>query len=370
MAIGVGIIGASPERGWAIDAHLPALAADPRFQVMAVSTTRMESARKTAELFDVPHAFASAQELAEHPDVDLVSVCVKVPDHKEAVTEVLRAGKHIYCEWPLATSATDAAEMADLAAGQGVQHLIGLQGRSHPTIRHVQSLVAEGYVGEVLSAALVGITWMGGPLVEPFATYGIDIANGMNVMTVPGGHSLDAACFCAGGEPIELSAQVATCNPRRQVEDSDEILDATAPDRIQMHALLDNGAALSVHLQGGIPGRPLFRLQIFGREGRLELRNRMHIQRGHPEILGARGDGEPTPISVPPGSIPELADFADTDVLGVARMYDTFARALDAGTVVSPGFDTAARRHRILDAMLESARAGQRVTISDGSASE
>src|SRR6266571_5373514 len=69
--IRVGIVGASPQ-SWATAAHLPALAHLDELTVTAVATTRQDSARAAAGTFGIPHAFASAEELASHPEVDLV----------------------------------------------------------------------------------------------------------------------------------------------------------------------------------------------------------------------------------------------------------------------------------------------------------
>jgi predicted dehydrogenase len=54
----IGVIGATPARGWGTAAHLPALQALEEFEVTAVSTTRLSTARATAEVFGIPLAFA------------------------------------------------------------------------------------------------------------------------------------------------------------------------------------------------------------------------------------------------------------------------------------------------------------------------
>src|SRR5258708_38903226 len=77
--IRVGIIGASTRNGWARDAHIPALSALPEFEITAVSTSRQETADETAKYFGIPHAFADPCKMVQHPDVDLVSICVRVP---------------------------------------------------------------------------------------------------------------------------------------------------------------------------------------------------------------------------------------------------------------------------------------------------
>src|SRR5205814_7128886 len=92
--IRVGVIGANPERGWAAQAHIPALKslADD-FEITALSTSRRESADAAGELFGVPAAFDNHHELVNSPAVDVVAVTVKVPYHLELAIAALDAGK-------------------------------------------------------------------------------------------------------------------------------------------------------------------------------------------------------------------------------------------------------------------------------------
>ena len=89
-----------------------------------------------------------------HPDIDVVSVAVKVPFHHQLTMAALNAGKHVYTEWPLGATLAEATEMADTAKAKGVQTMVGLQARCSPFILRIKELVAEGYVGEVISCSL------------------------------------------------------------------------------------------------------------------------------------------------------------------------------------------------------------------------
>ena len=117
--IRVGIIGANPNRGFASIAHIPALKTLRDFEITAVCTTRQDSADAAARHFGVPLAFSDAEKLAQHPDVDLVTVSVKVPDHYLPVMAAIEAGKHVYCEWPLGRNTDEAVRMLDAAKRQG-----------------------------------------------------------------------------------------------------------------------------------------------------------------------------------------------------------------------------------------------------------
>src|SRR2546428_5716138 len=159
--LGVGIIGVSPVRGWAATAHIPALRALPNFEIRAISAHSAEAARAAGEAFGVNAVFSDHEQLVTHPDIDVVAVTVKVPHHRELVSAALAAGKAVYCEWPLGRDLDDARTIAALAAEQGVRTVVGLQARQAPAIEFVQQLLRDGYFGEVLSTASVGLSVLG-----------------------------------------------------------------------------------------------------------------------------------------------------------------------------------------------------------------
>src|SRR5438105_9877258 len=207
--IRVGIIGANPDRGWASQAHIPALKSlSDDFEITALSTTRRESAEAAGKLFGVRLAFDNHHDLVNSAAVDVVAVTVKVPYHRELATAALEAGKAAYCEWPLGNGLNEAETLAELAKKQGVLAVAGLQARSAPAVAYVRDLVEQGYVGEVLSTTLVGSGMGWGPTVEPFNAYLNDEKNGATMLSIAVGHTADALCHCLG-EVRELSATMA-----------------------------------------------------------------------------------------------------------------------------------------------------------------
>src|SRR5438128_7413975 len=188
--LGVGIVGVSPVRGWATTAHIPALRALPNYEIRALSAHNAESARAAGEVFGVDAVFSDHEQLVTRPDIDVVAVTVKVPHHRQLVCAALAAGKAVYCEWPLGRDLDDARAMAALAAGQGVRTAVGLQARQAPAIEFVRELLRDGYVGEVLSTTMVGLSVPGGVVARPNA-YMLDQASGASLLTIAAGHSLD-----------------------------------------------------------------------------------------------------------------------------------------------------------------------------------
>jgi predicted dehydrogenase len=117
--------------------------------------------RPQRSITGVPLAFSDAEKLAQHPNVDLVTVSVKVPDHYLPV--MAAAGKHVFCEWPLGRDTDEATRMLAAAERKGIQHAVGLQGQMSPAINYTKDLIADGYGGRVLSATMIGCARTGEP---------------------------------------------------------------------------------------------------------------------------------------------------------------------------------------------------------------
>src|SRR5947209_2980382 len=269
--IRVGIIGANPDRGWAAQAHIPALKSlSDDFEITALSTSRRQSADAAGKLFGVPLAFDNHQELVNSPAVDVVAVTVKVPYHLELATAALGAGKALYCEWPLGKGLKEAETLAALAKKQGVLAVAGLQARSAPSVAYVRSLIEQGYVGEVLSTTLIGSGMGWGPTVEPFNAYLNDKKNGATMLSIALGHTADALCYCLG-EARELSATMTVRRKTFTIAETGESKPMTADDQVAVSGLLEGGAAFSIHYRGGVSRGTNLPWEINGSEGDLQL---------------------------------------------------------------------------------------------------
>jgi predicted dehydrogenase len=269
--IGVGIVGASPlSPGWAVAAHLPALKALPECDLLAVSTSRRDSADAAARAFGISATFDNHHELLMHPGVDLVVVAVKVPIHHQIVATALEAGKMVFCEWPLGKDLAEAADLAQLAATCQLRTAIGLQARFAPAIRHARYLIADGYVGEVFATTLVGsgIGW--GPTTDRSHVYMYDKTNGATTLGVPVFHALDALTFMLG-DLVTVEARLAVRQQEVRVVDEGSNIKATAPDRIAITGGLRSGAVASIFYRGGVSRGDNLRWEINGSEGDLVL---------------------------------------------------------------------------------------------------
>lgn len=346
--IGVGIIGVHPDRGWASTAHVPALRDLEQFRLSAVSHTRMEIAKASAEKFGFDHAVSSTKELVNHPEVDLVVVTVRVPEHLGLVTAALEAGKSVFSEWPLGMNLRDAETMNALALEKGVSAMVGLQTRANPTIRHMRRLVSQGYVGEVLSATVIGsgITW--GEEIEEAFRYTLDPSQGASMLHVPFAHTIDALIFALGEDFQTVSGTLVSRRPTIRMTESQEVVPFEVADQIAFTGKLANGALITSHFRGGLSRATNFHLEINGSKGDLLLTSPVgYVGLGGFRLMGAQ-DGE-TLHSL---SVPD--DFgADENVLtgNVKKLYELFASDITSGTRQSPTFGDAVKLHRLIHAV-------------------
>ena len=363
-AIRVGMVGVTPSRGFSSIAHMPALQALPDFEVVAVCTTRQETAEAAAKHYGVPLAFADPVQLAQHPDVDLVTVCVKVPDHFTPVMAAIDAGKHVYSEWPLGRNTEEARQMHDAAQLKGVRHAVGLQGRVSPSINYVRDLIVDGYVGKPLSATLfVNAAGWGATLDR---AYQADFANGANLMTITGGHNLDALCYCLG-EFRELSAFAVSQRDKIPLEGTGELITKDVPDQLVVSGIVGDGVVVSAQVRGGMTRGHEFLCEIHGSEGDLALAatTRASTQRQELTVRGACGTAKDLvdlPVPAKYRWVPEGTPHGSP--YNVAQLYAKLGEAIRKGTPMHPGFDAAVVRHQMLDMIVQAARTGQKQSVA------
>jgi len=361
--MGVGIVGVSPVRGWAATAHIPALRALPDYEIRALSTHDPESAHAAGELFKVRVVFSDHRQLVTQPDIDIVAITVKVPHHRELVSAALDAGKAVYCEWPLGRDLDDARAMATLAAAHGAPTVVGLQARQAPAIQFVVELLRNGYVGEVLSTTMVGLSVPGDVVGQPNA-YMLDKTNGANLLTIAIGHSLDTLNYVLG-EFADLSAVSDLRRPLLTIDETGEQIVKTAADQIAVIGTLTSGVTASIHLRESVAGGTGFLWEINGTDGTLQIT----ADAAYPEIYpltvaGAHGRNEPAELAVPAALTqkwPALTSLEGTPAYNVGRAYAAFAADIHNRTQTVPDFTDAVRRHEVIAAIEQSAASGKRV---------
>ncbi|WP_438449382.1 Gfo/Idh/MocA family protein [Gorillibacterium sp. sgz5001074] len=89
------------------------------------------------------------RKLLERDDIDLVDINAPSNAHKDIVLAAAKAGKHIFCEKPLALTLADSREMLEAVEQAGVTHMVGFNYRFAPAVRLAKKLVEEGRLGRI-----------------------------------------------------------------------------------------------------------------------------------------------------------------------------------------------------------------------------
>jgi predicted dehydrogenase len=331
----VGLVGADAAgRGWAPTAHIPAIEAVEGIELGAVCTRSAESAAAASKAYGVP-GFHDVAEMAAQPDIDIVSVVVKVPGHHGAVMAALEAGKHVYCEWPLGLDAAEAEEMAVLARARGVVSAVGLQGRQDPTLAYIRELISEGWLGDVLAVDVRMLAGAG-----PRGEQRPAAVPGATLWAIAGGHTLDSVSHLFG--PLERVSATMTTSAGADG-------DPASPDHAVIAGRLANGGLLSYRLAAVPHHASGWRMEVHGSDGTIVASSRLLPQITPIELVGSQGDAPLVEMPVPDRHRVVPTTLPEGPARNVARAYARMAESIRDGSPFPAGFDDAVALHRLLE---------------------
>jgi len=128
------------------------LAVDERLQLVGIYDPDERSTKKTLEeIKPSPKIYDSYQELIANPKVDWVMIASWNCFHKEQAIAAFEAGKHVFCQKPLATNIADCKAMLDAWKKSGKMFNIGFTLRYSPHYRKIKELLNDGIVGKIIS---------------------------------------------------------------------------------------------------------------------------------------------------------------------------------------------------------------------------
>ncbi|GAA4328929.1 hypothetical protein GCM10023149_33230 [Mucilaginibacter gynuensis] len=274
------------------------------------------------------------------------------------MSEALNAGKHVFCEWPLGNGSEEARKLAELARQKGVVAAIGTQMRYAPEVTYLKQLIADGYVGKVLSTTLIGAGGSWGNEITEDHYYLYVQASGATLQAIPLTHTLAGLTEVLGGID-QLSARTLTHFDHVKVIETGDLKKKNTPDQIMIHGTLQGGAALSVHYRGGITRGTNLLWEINGTEGDLQVTG----ENGHGQIVqlaikGAKGEEKDMKTLLPP---PIAYDGwpSFSGARNVAHLYAIIAEDVRTGSRKAPNFEDGVALHDLIDRVERFAQANK-----------
>jgi predicted dehydrogenase len=198
----VGMLGLDHVHAASYAACLQALSTEEDVQLSAVADVDAERGQHLAATCGCAYHADYTRLLAT--DVDAVVVCSDNVSHRELVVAAARAGKHVLCEKPLATTVADAKQMIAACAQAGVILQVAFPVRFNPPVRRAVEMVQGGAIGDVV--AIRGTNRgqnPGGWFVDPARSGGGAVLD----HTV---HVIDLMRWMLGSEVKEVFAEVGT----------------------------------------------------------------------------------------------------------------------------------------------------------------
>ncbi|MDH4451494.1 MAG: Gfo/Idh/MocA family oxidoreductase [Rhodoferax sp.] len=315
---------------------IPALQRSQWCEVQAIASRALPSAQAAAAKLGIPKAYGSYAELLADPSIEAVYNPLPNDQHVPLTLAAARAGKHVLCEKPVALTATEAAQLREVA--DKVHIMEGFMVRFHPQWLRTRALVHSGALGEVR----VVQAW--------FSYFNRQAANIRNDASKGGGALMDIGCypivagrFVFGAEPVRVMA-LADMDP-------DFGVDRT------VSALLDFGQGRRLDFTVSMQSAPYQRVHVVGTDKRVDI-----------EIPFNAPQGQETRLFVDDGKVVGGRD-AVQETFEACDQYslqgDAFSLAIRGVHPLPYGVEDAIQNMRIIDALRASQRSGRWETVGE-----
>jgi predicted dehydrogenase len=381
----VAVLGAM---GWMGKVHTMAYQTFPHFfgtargtaQVVALVEDHPDAVAQLAHRAPGAKILADWRAAVQDPEVDLIDICLPDNLHYQVAKAALLAGKHVYCEKPLANTAAEARELADIAAQKGVITRVGHAFVRNPVHDLAKQIIDSGEIGQIkLFKACQHVDMYGDPLAPYMWRANGDLAP-TGIVGDTGTHVFSFMNFLVGRvSAVMADSYIAT--PRRPVVAGSVLggagaqstpqawADITNPDGANMLCKFVSGARGLVDFSRIATGRKFMQTyEIYGTKGSLAYdydqvnRLRLYTNDDAPGRRGWReidvGPEHPSYAAFLP--LPNFAlGYNETKIIEAAEVI----ASITTGQPVWPTFEAGHHICQIVDACLDSARLGRWVDI-------
>jgi predicted dehydrogenase len=339
-----------------------------------VCTSRGETAMSAMTEGGMEFATTDPSELIARADIDVVHICTPNDSHRDLAIAALEAGKHVYCEKPLANDLTSARDMLDVAVASGRTHQVTFQYRFVPAIMRAKQLVDEGLVGTPLAFRFcylhAGYTDGQRPM-----SWRLDAdKSGGGALFDLGSHAIDLLQHLVG-DVTRVSAALPTfVHDRPVAAGSDDRVPVHVDDHAVMLMETDTGAVGTVEASRVATGTTDdLTLEVHGTNGALKFDlmdpNWLHVYDGRSDgspIGGRRGFTKIQTIQEypEPSALPSPKATVGWLRFHIASLH-AFMTNVHEGRVGEPSFADGASVQAVLEAAKESHNTARWADVPD-----
>jgi predicted dehydrogenase len=287
----------------------------------------------------IPHTFTSLEDAIAWGEFDAVANVTPDRAHHPTTMRMIEAGKHQFCEKPLAENYDLAMEMTEAAEKAGLVNMVNLSYRNVAALQTARSMVRSGEIGFVkhveasyLQSWLISKAW-GDWRTESQWLWRLSTAHGSNgVLGDIGIHILDFASYGSGLDIAHIFGRLKTFDKAEGGKMGDYVLDAN--DSFTMSVDFSNGALGVIHATRWAAGHYNdLKLRIYGDKGGIEIDHKLTGTK----MRACFGDNT------------ETAEWIDVEPEATPTNYQRFAEAVKTGVNGEPDFRHAASLQKALD---------------------
>ncbi|NUQ05353.1 MAG: Gfo/Idh/MocA family oxidoreductase [Anaerolineae bacterium] len=366
---GIGRVHAMAYRSLLFHYGLPADAV----QIVGVATTRRESAQKAAAEIGCGFYTDDFHELLAHPEVAIIDCCTPNAAHEAILVAAAEAGKHLYCEKPLAMGMADGRSIVAAAERAGVQTQLTFNFRFFPAVQRARQLMQDGFLGRIFSFR--GRYYRSSYIdpAKPLSWRLRKAEAGGGALADLGSHVLDLLYFLLG-EFGSVQATLDTLIRQRPVAQGSSEMGAVDVDDIALLHLrtADNTLGLVEISRMGTGATNDLVIEIYGERGALRF---SAADPGWLEVYdvsdpasplgGMRGFRRVETVQRYDGAkVPDWTmspDFVRTH----AECQYQFLKALNDGRTPTPTFRDGLHIQAVIDAAVRSSEAGRWVRLDE-----
>lgn len=302
--------------------------------------------------FGIEKRFVSLDAALDWNGFDAVANVTPDRIHYPTTMQCLAAGKHVFCEKPLATNHADALEMTAAAERAGLIGMVNLIYRGVAPLQKAREMVLAGEIGEIKHVEASYLqSWLSQPAWGDWRTndrwlWRLSTRHGSTgVLGDVGIHIIDFAGFGAALDVDEVYCRLQTFTKAEDNRIGDYQLDAN--DSFAMSVGFGNRAIGTIHASRWASGHlNELKLRIYGERGGLEVVS----------LGGARHilDPEYSSLRVSLREDMQESIWRDVPVPPGKLNYEVFADSVRSGRPAEPSFATAARLQQVLDRSFQS----------------
>jgi predicted dehydrogenase len=222
-------------------------------KLVGIAGRNQSAVEEAARRYGYANAYTSWQDMLENDDIDVFDNGGPNNAHAEPCIAAAEAGKHVFCEKPLARTAAEAKPMLDAVNKAGVKHMVAFNYRFVPAIMQAKKLIESGKLGRIYHWRAVYLQeWGMDPTMPISWRFQKDLA-GSGSLGDLGAHIIDLARFLVG-EPKSVMGYLQNWMPTRPGDDGNPVT-ADVDDGFVAAMEFENGALGTVEATRFAKGR-------------------------------------------------------------------------------------------------------------------